>query len=853
MGKFKVRGSTQSCSSAKWDLQVLVRPIRVSSDGFRVTLTGPTPGPSSGNDGSSGSIRYHQLSPGSYTLTLSHAHANLWEPFEAETLQLGPDGGKKTHRFKPKPLLNLVTPKITANMAETVVGGIVKLSISIAQTKSGVGFPANGTLTLSASHLELFRDEGATIPLVLDPKRSAVITNQELTDGLELYARGATAGKLQATLALDEPSKQDVARRHIDLGAPAKASVEVFAPVLVLFRDTRVLAVVPFSTTDVADSLDRPIPSNKHFDETFARPSDFDFPPKTNYGPHTKADADPAIFRVRLENVPVGLAGDDIEAKLKITTGTGADIVGTTGFKFNGLATKGDGMDITLHRKDDVWESPYLRVATTVDALSKTPSTSAIVHSPAPTYGANDVRDPVHGLQFGRTLAVSCTVAGAPVTKSFTLGGRPYAKVPVRFTWVSNQDPPSRHVKQALDRIADLNAYWAGHGLSFVLHDPNVSLAHEKAPDRTLLVLGEHTGRAVVSDHDIDVELSISVTVGGITYPRPPQPMVQGDPPLKITASILANTAALDAAKALKKAIEAWTAPQGALLGLKLAADVFDFVSPRLVLGVNANGSPKDLDPIGTHGPTDITISRASGPVVETLAITGVRVTALGIDDPTVDLYSPPVALPFHDPNVNPASAAQRRWVRAFGPPNGDDYVSVLVVPRADVQERAIASLHEAGLSSLYDANADTTRGRLDPLLQGLGSSTSPISILSFGRWAEPRARFIVFLPEGSFTPSNDLSHELGHTFADHNHTPKEPKWFYASELMHGSGPQSPFAKANKMTRHAIKVDSVVDENGWKSKFIDLADGYGGAARARIAALAASWLDQTGGPGYPWP
>ncbi len=625
---------------------------------------------------------------------------------------------------------------------------------------------------------------------------------------------------------------------------------EQVSPSFELFRDASVLPVVPFATSDLARSLDNPLPDDKHNDDTFARPADFDFPLKTDYGPHALADADPSIFRLRLKDLPVGFPDDDLPVTLKVTTSADQAIVGTTGFKFNGLAPAAAGMPITLHKRGSVWESPYLRVATTVTDLSKSPN-SAIVHSPAPTYLATAARDPAQGVQFGRKLKVTGTIGGQDIASDFTIGGRAFACIPVRFTWVAAAGPDDLKTKRAHDKIADLNAFWAGHGLSFVLHDPGLSIDHKTAPDRTLIVIGEHTGSAVVTNHICQVEVDLAVTVNAITYPRAAALAQLADPPLTITATVAANADPAAAAAAIKAAIEAW-APVGALAGLQLSADVFDFADPRVVLGVNGNGSPKDLDPIGTHGPTDITLKRVGGPAVEKLEVTGLRVLAAGVPDTTVDIYCPPVALPFHDPNVNPASAAQRHWVRSFGAPNGD-YVSVLIEPRADIQERTVASLCEAGLSSLYDANEGTKKGRLDAQLRELGSSTSPISILNFGRWSELCARFIVFLPEASYSPGNDLQHELGHTFADCNHTIREPAWFYSSELMHPSGPQPPNAAANKVTRHKIKMDTVANNGVWQSLFQDAAQGYGGVVRARISALApAGWLIAGGGPGFPW-
>jgi hypothetical protein len=95
------------------------------------------------------------------------------------------------------------------------------------------------------------------------------------------------------------------------------------------------------------------------------------------------------------------------------------------------------------------------------------------------------------------------------------------------------------------------------------------------------------------------------------------------------------------------------------------------------------------------------------------------------------------------------------------------------------------------------------------------------------------------------------LQHELGHTLCDRNHTTPDPVWFYDCELMHPSGPAK--GKANQMTRNKIRVDTVANRGGWKALWEDLASGYGGAARARISALAGAWLvADDGSPGFPW-
>ncbi|MBA3548195.1 MAG: choice-of-anchor D domain-containing protein [Nannocystis sp.] len=825
-----VGSAVQRCPLATSTLHVDVmywdtgRPV----EGAAVTLvqTGENKQTSAG-----GKARFDRLKPGTYDVKLEPSGAlarySAMAAEQGDIASAGEDGyavfwlgtpptidvaatldfGKQVGGARPK--LTLVI-KNTGN-ADLVLGAIGFPALFVADAANTV---APGTTIAS----------GASVDLKLEFHPDAV---------------GVTNGNL--TIASNDPNH---ATRTVALTG------EQVAPTFELFRDASVLPVVPFATSDLATSLDNPLPDNKHFDKTFDRPATFDFPAKDNYAAHAVADADPSIFRLRLKDLPVGFPADDIVVTLKVTTSADEAIVGATGFRFAGTASHPAGMAVTLRKNGSVWESPYLRVATTVTDLSKSP-TSAIVHSPAPTYPGVTPRIPIQGQQFGRKLKVTGTAGGQPVASTFTMGGRAYACIPVRFTWVSAAPPDATKIRRGHEKIADLNAFWAGHGLSFALHDPALPLDHKPAPDRKLIVIGEHTGSAVFADHPVQVEIDLAVTVNGTSYPRPAALLQLADPPITITADIAGNATPPVAAAAIKAAVEAW-APTGGLAGVQLGADVFDFLDPRVVVSVNGDYSPKVLDPIGARGPTDITLKRVGGPAVEKLEVTGLRVLAAGLPDATVDIFCPPVTLPFHDPRVNPASAAQRHWVRSFGPPNGD-YVSVLIEPRDDVQERTVASLCEAGLSSLYNANEATKKGRIDAQLRELGSSTSPISILNFGRWSEPFARFIVFLPDGSFSPINDLQHELGHTFADCNHTIKEPAWFYSSELMHPSGPQSPNASANKMTRHKIKMDTVANNGGWQSLFQDAAEGYGGAVRARIATLApAGWLTAGGGPGFPW-
>jgi hypothetical protein len=207
--------------------------------------------------------------------------------------------------------------------------------------------------------------------------------------------------------------------------------------------------------------------------------------------------------------------------------------------------------------------------------------------------------------------------------------------------------------------------------------------------------------------------------------------------------------------------------------------------------------------------------------------------------------------VPFIDSKMNPVSAAHRHWIRMFGPPHGNEYVSVVILPHQD--NHNYDWLCEPGLCSLNDGSANWTN-RIHANLQGQQSSSTPCSILNFDRWlSEECARFMIFIPEMKFFEGfgNTLSHEFGHTLADCDHTTSQPNWFYDWELMHTEGPVR--GNANTMTRHAIRVVSV-HRNGpdWESYYIDCPNGYGQVARDRIAAKAAAWLS-VNQPGFPWP
>jgi len=702
----------------------------------------------------------------------------------------------------------------------------------------------------SHKHTLVLKNEGdgeLTLGAITFPTHFKADDTNAVTTGATIAVGHEAELKIEYTPGAVGEHSGDLTLASNDAASPKSVALhgELVKPAFELFRGTGVLPLVPFATTDVAEHLDGALPDTDHGVDGDTRDPSLDaaftFPLKTDYATNVHADADPSVFRLRLKGMPDG-APDEVAVVVKVLKASGVALPGVAGFANAGTAGVAAGMPVTFKKNGAVWESPYLRVATTVTDLSK--GATAMVHS---SYAAT-IADAANAKQFGRVLEAKATVLGEAVAGEYPMGGDPWARVPVRFCavgWAGG-------VLKPLVKLAELNQYWAGQGLEFKLHDPLAPLAQLVAPPRLLLTLNEHTGDALFTDHDVRVEVTVSFSIGG------------QDVDAAVTADVPAAETPSQAAARIKTALGAWRGG-GAASAVRLDADVFDFAAPRVVLTGPGPTPPADLTAIGARGPTDLTVKETTGAAVTNLRITRVAatrevttstpdptgngpptVTVARVADTSVDAFSPPVAQAYHDPVCNPPSAAMRAWVRAFGSP-GRDAVTVLISDR--VGEQSLTALCEAGLSTLYDANVDTLKGRMAPELANLASSTSPISILNFGRWTEPQAHFVIFLGRGNFSAgSNDLQHEVGHTLVDCNHTLSEPSWFYKYELMHASGP--PMGKANRMTRHKIKVDTALNAGGWKSDYIVLAEGYGGAARARITRLAPQWC--TGATDFPW-
>src|SRR5204863_1550144 len=151
----------------------------------------------------------------------------------------------------------------------------------------------------------------------------------------------------------------------ITVSVPVRPAV----PMVELFRGQRVLGVVPFASIDIPTVLDGALPENLHTQDADERPQELDaafmFPEKTFYGTNAAADADPALFRLRLDNVPAGFTDEQLPVTVKVLTKVNDRPVSDFGeTPEKGTASHADGMSLVLGKKqgENVWESPYLRV-----------------------------------------------------------------------------------------------------------------------------------------------------------------------------------------------------------------------------------------------------------------------------------------------------------------------------------------------------------------------------------------------------------------------------------------------------------------------------------------------------------
>ena len=628
------------------------------------------------------------------------------------------------------------------------------------------------------------------------------------------------------------PNRGGEVASHVVAAAPSPPTIE-------LFRGGEVLKVVPFYPTDDAGYLDVALPDAKQNVEADSRPADLgaDFPKKDFYGDNDKANADPGVFRLRLKDAPDAFDGS-VTLKVLDSNGQAIDKISEDA-KVKDTATYKNGMAVVLKRKGDVWESPYMRVAT-----NPIKSEYTIVHS-LPPLGSDNMDA---GKQFGRKLRISGSAGGSPFEKDFTLGGQPFARIPVKFFFVADRVPShsimTQTIRNARDKIHNLNQFWAAQGLEFRLVDSSTPLHQVPAPPRTLITIGDYTGKTKVSDHDFTVRISLSVKVGDNDAEA-----------VNIVANVGANKNPIEAANVIKDAIKAWTpADHGTLAGLELDADTFDIAQARAYLTpvpLNLSGGAPNSGPLqllGARGPADVVIKKKAGNRVALadLRITGIRVFS-STDDPdtSIDINTPPMKEAYHDAVMIPPAGTTRHWVRTFSPAD-KTFVSVVVEHDPAHVRRATDGyphkLCQQNFCSLFHATEGTMKVRFAPPLNGdVGRSGSPaVTLLNFGLWDDPSAKFILFMASSKFrSTQNDLQHEMGHALADLDHTIEDPTWFYTRSLMRRMGQPE---IAISMTNHKVYVDYIKDDDGWKFSYKALEHGYGGAVRARIKANMSDWL-----------
>jgi hypothetical protein len=648
-------------------------------------------------------------------------------------------------------------------------------------------------------------------------------------------------------------------------GKTAKVEMKALTAKVGLFRGTKALTVVPFSTTDKDGMLDAAIPDTDQGVAQDSRPSTLDaaftFPLASELGDVAEANANPALFRVRvqLDATPEIQAPTEVEAVLKVVTSSGelvTDPAFCNGSMRSGTASHAAGMKVTLQATgDQQWDSPYCRVVTSWDSRDKD---HVVVHSltpvdkptgyPVDPTSLPDCRAVMEaGKQFGRKLQIEGTIYGVPFHAEVTMGGRPYARVPVKLLLATSDgtDLTNKLKRIARIKIHQLNAWWAGQGLEFELVDPQTPLHTIVAPPRRLITIGEHSGPAKVSTVDFDLELEISLAATG-----------KGARTETISIAGIAKdqTPAQVAAK-IAEEIKAFEPAHPDNDGIELDATVHDLGTPRVFLQPVPFPRSAALPCLGTHGPADIVLSVASGGV-DALEITGLAVVP---GDVGIDIHAPPTARPYHEAIISPPAATTRQWIREFGG-GTQNYVSVIVEGKGHDYygpgEGYPKSLCEPGLSAVEAKDvhalieASMVPARTSGTIDNAESKSRALTLLNFGRWSESCAAFTMFLALPVFQVStDDLQHEMGHALSDLDHTIDDPAWFYKPELLH-TGSANP-AKEWKITRHEIHVGNVVDDSGtWTFTYEKLPDGYGGAVRKYIAAHRSGWEVDTGFNGW---
>lgn len=579
------------------------------------------------------------------------------------------------------------------------------------------------------------------------------------------------------------------------------------------------LTIAPFYCVDDAASLDAALPVAQHNQPAASRPGALDAafaaPLITDYSDHAAANADLKVFRFRVKVKPSldAFAGPNLDLTVKVQTAAGEAPTVETSMAYKapaGAASHSAGMPLKLEKKavERLFLSPYCRVLTIAQqGRSKQPN-YAIIHSLPPLSGR--VID--KGKQFGRRLVVESEAYG--LSKTYTLGGQPYAEIPVQFYYVNTAPPEAKYTDAAYNKIHQLNQYWAGAGLQFRFADPAQPLIHKQPPQSNLITIGDEHGATPVAAADFFLNVTVRVTPAG---------GAGGEVQLEVAGA--ANWTPLELGNEIAAAARGVSLTSGRLAGLRLDAKVHDLAQPRRSMAFDLNlcrddaGTGHDmtnlprrelLPKVGTVGPVDVEIvAHASSTLaLGTLEVTDVSVSPRGGGvAPVLDLKAPKMDHPDHGVARNPPDAVARHWVRAFAPSAGA-FVSVL-----------------AEGPNCYPSDS--------------GSRT----LLNPGIWNEPGARLICYMRDLAFIAgADDVQHEMAHVLTWHNHTLFHPKWFYNAELLrNGSG--EPANKTTRMTSQQIFVDGLEFHGGeWYATYVSLPQGYGGASRAGTAQLNATWL-----------
>lgn len=634
-----------------------------------------------------------------------------------------------------------------------------------------------------------------------------------------------------------------------------RVTMTVFKLAVEMFRGQNVsptmLQVAPFYCTDDAAELDGAVPLAMQNRVAATRPASLDAifaaPKKTEFGEKDNANADPRVYRLRVKPEPSldAFSQTDIVATVNVLNKLANPIVFSTAMGIGpaaGTASHANGMQVPLKKNPGAasWVSPYLRTLTTaLDRRSKQ-ADYLIVHS-LPPMKKEDFED---GKQLGRKMRSLVTLYGARVTQDFTLGGQPFARVPIKFLFVAPAAQLPAMEATAKQKILQLNQYWASSGLEFSL-EGGVAIEHATAPARNLITIGEYTGCDTVYFDEFRLTLDLKVNLNGI------------DEDAQVEIDLGANSTSAQVAAGIRTALQAWT-PGPNLPGVTLDADVFDIPDPRLLLAFDLQPEVHDLTTgplrvpaplIGTRGPSDVVV-KAAGAGVQGVQIAGLATTWDFATVTTViktDITAPPVNRNFHDGKIAPPCATERHWIRTFSPADKRYVTCIIEDPATEPQDIRYREFCQENFCALFDTDTTITMNSFDANMQTANISPGgpdALTLINPGLWNDPHARQIFFLRDRGFsTGPDEVQHEVGHALTGLNHTIYHPDWFYSGELMHnGSG--KPDNKTIRMTSQQLFVDGLQKYTGtWCGLMVDCPKGYNGAVRDGIRNLPfADWL-----------